>query len=268
MSVVLVFALFFFELFVISISFCNGSSDHMGCLESEREALLRFKQDLQDPSNRLASWNIGGDCCTWAGIVCDNVTGHIIELNLRNPFTYYHRSRYKANPRSMLVGKGPIPSWLYRLTHFEQLSVADRPSLASREDQDLLSNIRQRLSKCRTGAKSSQEISDIFDIFSGCVSKELEILVLQSSSISGHLTEQIGHFKNLDTLDLGNNSIVGLVPLSLNELSKLRILHLSDNKLNGTLSEIHFVNLTKLSVFSVNENNLTLKLSRLPNTNT
>ncbi|GAY52204.1 hypothetical protein CUMW_140110 [Citrus unshiu] len=381
MSVVLVFALFFFELFVISISFCNGSSDHMGCLESEREALLRFKQDLQDPSNRLASWNIGGDCCTWAGIVCDNVTGHIIELNLRNPFTYYHRSRYKANPRSMLVGKvnpslldlnhlsyldlsfndfqgvqiprfigsmrnlrylnlsdtqfvgmippplgnlsnlqsldlslnylyvenflwlsglsfleqldlcyvnlskafdwllvantlpslvelrlsncqlhhlppltisnfssltvldlsfsqfdnslipgwGPIPSWLYRLTHFEQLSVADRPR---------------------------------------CVSKELEILVLQSSSISGHLTEQIGHFKNLDTLDLGNNSIVGLVPLSLNELSKLRILHLSDNKLNGTLSEIHFVNLTKLSVFSVNENNLTLKLSRLPNTNT
>lgn len=113
-----------------------------------------------------------------------------------------------------------------------------------------------------SGAKLSQEISDIFDIFSGCVSKELEILVLQSSSISGHLTEQIGHFKNLDTLDLGNNSIVGLVPLSLNELSKLRILHLPDNKLNGTLFEIHFVNLTKLSVFLVGENTLTLKVRR------
>ncbi|ESR65445.1 hypothetical protein CICLE_v100104712mg, partial [Citrus x clementina] len=403
MSVVLVFALFLFELFVISISFCNGSSDHMGCLENEREALLRFKQDLQDPSNRLASWNVGGDCCAWAGIVCDNVTGHIIELNLRNPFTYYHRSRYKANPRSMLVGKvnpslldlnhlsylglsfndfqgvqiprfigsirnlrylnlsdtqfvrmippplgnlsnlksldlslnylyvenflwlsglsfleqldvcyvnlskasdwllvantlpslvelrlsncqlhhlppltisnfssltvldlffdqfdnslipgwGPIPSWLYRLTHFEQLRRIPR-SMAS------LCNLRTIY---LSGAKLSQEISDIFDIFSGCVSKELEILVLQSSSISGHLTEQIGHFKNLDTLDLGNNSIVGLVPLSLNELSKLRILHLPDNKLNGTLSEIHFVNLTKLSVSSVNENNLTLKVN-------
>ncbi|XP_024034280.1 receptor-like protein EIX1 [Citrus clementina] len=122
MSVVLVFALFLFELFVISISFCNGSSDHMGCLENEREALLRFKQDLQDPSNRLASWNVGGDCCAWAGIVCDNVTGHIIELNLRNPFTYYHRSRYKANPRSMLVGK--VNPSLLDLNHLSYLGLS------------------------------------------------------------------------------------------------------------------------------------------------
>lgn len=86
-------------------------------------------------------------------------------------------------------------------------------------------------------------------------------MVLQSSSISNHLTERIGHFKNLDTLDLGNNSIVGLVPLSLNELSNLRILHLHDNKLNGTLSRIHFINLTKFSVFFVIENNLILKVN-------
>ncbi|KDO50223.1 hypothetical protein CISIN_1g037249mg, partial [Citrus sinensis] len=142
---------------------------------------------------------------------------------------------------SLIPGWGPIPSWLYRLTHFEQLSVADRP---------------------RRIPRSMASLCNLRTIYlSGCVSKELEILVLQSSSISGHLTEQIGHFKNLDTLDLGNNSIVGLVPLSLNELSKLRILHLPDNKLNGTLFEIHFVNLTKLSVSSVNENNLTLKVN-------
>ncbi|GAY65332.1 hypothetical protein CUMW_240310 [Citrus unshiu] len=37
---------------------------------SEREALLRFKQDLKDPANRLALWS-DGNCCTWAGVVCN-----------------------------------------------------------------------------------------------------------------------------------------------------------------------------------------------------
>ncbi|XP_052289808.1 receptor-like protein EIX1 isoform X6 [Citrus sinensis] len=108
MSGVLVFAFLLFELLAIatvSVSFSNGSSYHVGCLESERRALLRFKQDLQDPSNRLASWIGYEDCCAWAGVVCDNVTGHIVELNLRNPFTYCDLSQSKANPRSMLVGK-------------------------------------------------------------------------------------------------------------------------------------------------------------------
>ncbi|XP_024953397.1 uncharacterized protein LOC102625061 isoform X3 [Citrus sinensis] len=109
MTGVLVSTLFLFQLLVIaaiSMSLCNGNSYHVGCLESEREVLLRFKQDLQDPSNRLASWIGDGDCCLWAGVICDNVTGHILELNLRNPFNYYVQpDQFEANPRSMLVGK-------------------------------------------------------------------------------------------------------------------------------------------------------------------
>lgn len=59
----------------------------MSCLESEREALLKFKQDLNDPSNRLVSWNISeGDCCKWAGVICHNTTGHVLQLLLGNPY--------------------------------------------------------------------------------------------------------------------------------------------------------------------------------------
>ncbi|KAK2639620.1 hypothetical protein Ddye_027415, partial [Dipteronia dyeriana] len=67
------------------------ASAYVDCIESEKQSLLRFKEDLTDPSNRLASWNDDGDCCTWAGVVCSNVTGHVLELhlgNLGNPDIY------------------------------------------------------------------------------------------------------------------------------------------------------------------------------------
>ncbi|XP_044474312.1 receptor-like protein EIX2 [Mangifera indica] len=84
-------ALFFLAIAIINHGFCNGST-HMGCIESERQALLRFKQDLIDSSNRLASWTAAdGYCCTWTGVICDNFTGHIIELHLG---TYDHRTKF------------------------------------------------------------------------------------------------------------------------------------------------------------------------------
>jgi hypothetical protein len=51
------------------------------CRKREREALLTFKQGITDPSNQLTSW-IGEECCMWEGIGCDNITGHVIRLNL------------------------------------------------------------------------------------------------------------------------------------------------------------------------------------------
>ncbi|KAL5778748.1 hypothetical protein ACOSQ2_009485 [Xanthoceras sorbifolium] len=92
MSSTTVVAILFFELLLIAttnFSFCYGrSTSVIGCIESERQALLSFKHGLKDPSNRLASWNDSsgdGDCCTWAGVHCDNLTGRVLELYLRNP---------------------------------------------------------------------------------------------------------------------------------------------------------------------------------------
>ncbi|XP_015381786.2 receptor-like protein EIX2 [Citrus sinensis] len=481
MSGVLVFALFLFEILAIatiSISFCNGSSYHGGCLESERGALLRLKRDLKDPSNRLASWTGSGDCCAWTGVVCDNMTGHVLHLDLRNPFNYSKESEYDAIRGTALVGKinpslldlkhlsyldlsfndfqgdqiprfvgsmgnlrylnfsgtriggmipqqlgnlsnlqfldlssnyllyvdnilwlsglsvlehldlrsvnlskafdwlmvanklpslvelrlsncqlqfsplatanfssltvldlshnqfdnsfipswvfglshllfldlgfnnfqGPIPgglqnltslkhlgldsnyfnssipNWLYRFIHLEYLSLRNN-KLQGTIDSEALGNLtsisrldlslntgpegripRSMASLCNLksinlrGVHLSQEISEILNIFSGCVSIELESLDLRSSSISGHLTDQLGQFKNLDNLDLANNSIVGPIPQSLGHLSNLRVLQIYNNKLNGTLSEIHFSNLTKLSWFRVGGNKLTLEV--------
>ena len=60
-------------------NFCTAHSDsEVRCIESERHALLNFRQDLLDPSNRLTSWASDVDCCDWVGVLCHNVTGHVL----------------------------------------------------------------------------------------------------------------------------------------------------------------------------------------------
>ena len=66
-------------------NFCTAHShSEVRCIESERLALLNFMQHLTDPSNRLASWASGVDCCDWVGVLCHNVTGHVLQLCLRS----------------------------------------------------------------------------------------------------------------------------------------------------------------------------------------
>ncbi|XP_075640053.1 receptor-like protein EIX1 [Castanea sativa] len=133
--------------------------------------------------------------------------------------------------------------------------------------------------------KWGQQIPEIFESLSGCVSNGLEILALYNVQLSGQLTDELGQFKNLVFLSLGNNSISGPIPWSIGNLSSLRSLHLEANQINGTLppsfghlskleslyiysnmlegvvSDIHFTNLTRLTLLYASKNRLTLKVS-------
>ncbi|XP_039158252.1 receptor-like protein EIX2 [Eucalyptus grandis] len=74
-------------LFVIqTLEFSHSKAlTNVSCIDAEREALLKFKQDLIDPSRRLGSWT-GESCCEWEGVECNEKTGHVSKLDLRNPF--------------------------------------------------------------------------------------------------------------------------------------------------------------------------------------
>ncbi|GKV15110.1 hypothetical protein SLEP1_g25911 [Rubroshorea leprosula] len=112
------------NLLPIMMSICNGNSIHAVCIESEKQALLKFKQGIVDRTNRLAFWVSNGDCCRWTGIVCDNMTGHVIELHLRtNPTWEVDYEVDEADERSMLGGK--ISPSLLHLKHLCYLDLSN-----------------------------------------------------------------------------------------------------------------------------------------------
>ncbi|KAL6202306.1 hypothetical protein ACLB2K_026014 [Fragaria x ananassa] len=82
-AVLLLRFLAFATIITINVGSCNGNLGVPACKESEKQALLMFKQDLEDPSNRFSSWVAQGlDCCSWTGVACDKLTGHIRRLHL------------------------------------------------------------------------------------------------------------------------------------------------------------------------------------------
>ncbi|XP_022891713.1 receptor-like protein 12 [Olea europaea var. sylvestris] len=59
--------------------------DVIRCIEKEKEALLKFNDELIDEYSPLSSWGnekYKKDCCKWTGVSCDYQTNHIVELDL------------------------------------------------------------------------------------------------------------------------------------------------------------------------------------------
>ncbi|GJW24328.1 leucine-rich repeat-containing protein [Tanacetum coccineum] len=54
--------------------------------DKERQALLDFKSQLQDPNDMFSTWRPEeeDDCCQWRGVGCSNRTGHVTSLDLPN----------------------------------------------------------------------------------------------------------------------------------------------------------------------------------------
>ncbi|KAJ0764585.1 putative leucine-rich repeat-containing, plant-type, leucine-rich repeat domain superfamily [Helianthus annuus] len=72
-----------------TLCFCNQNSNHAPCIATERLVLIQLKNNLIDHANRLSSW-VGNDCCSWSGVVCNNITGNVQEIHLRGPDDGFH----------------------------------------------------------------------------------------------------------------------------------------------------------------------------------
>ncbi|KAI9185439.1 hypothetical protein LWI28_007242 [Acer negundo] len=215
-------SLLFLELLAvatITVSFSNGST-YVGCHQSEREALLSFKHDLNDTSNRLSSW-VGdhGDCCKWDAVVCSNFTGNVLELHLGNPFNNYSSdAEYEVYERSQLRGK--ISSSLLDLKHLVYL--------------DLSYNDFEGVQIPR---------------FLGSMSN-LRYLNLTKSFFAGMIPHQLGNLSTLQYLDLSHDSFIYAESLSwLSGLSSLK--HLDMTYVSLTVASDWLLEINKLSSLTV-----------------
>ena len=107
---------FFYLLsFLLMFHVISFSSVQPLCHDHERSNLLQFKESFVinqsasfDPSAypKVASWTLEGNCCSWDGVECDEVTGHVIGLDLNS---------------SCLYGSIDSNSSLFHLVHLQRL---------------------------------------------------------------------------------------------------------------------------------------------------
>ncbi|XP_078152604.1 uncharacterized protein LOC144547786 [Carex rostrata] len=226
------------------------------CIEHERDALLEFKAGVNDKSSRLASWR-GEKCCNWAGIRCNNRTSRVVKLNLRNT---------NMEP---IYYEGTFDYWNYHPGLTGKIS----PSLLFLSDLKHLDLSFNNFS----GNKFPEFISAF---------RNLKYLNLSNTGLSGMIHPQLGNLSKLLYFDLGQDyyfsDFIWSVDIwwlsnmrslkyidmsgvdfnnsnnwvqSLNKLSSLEVLVLSDNNLTQIPNTLILVNFTSLRVLHLSDQN-------------
>ncbi|XP_062027179.1 receptor-like protein EIX2 isoform X2 [Rosa rugosa] len=241
-----------------------GSSNNIMCLESERHALLRFKQGLVDDSNALASWKSEKDCCKWRGIECNNQTGHVTNLDFSfnyDPYLYSAEVPLSGEISPSLLelqylnyldlsyidfGENMIPKFIGSLSQLKELKLADANYRSPVPPQ--LGN----LSNLHTLDLSYNDFEGMMiPKFIGSMS-QLKELKLADANFSGPVPPQLRNLSNLHTLDLSFNDFEGMmIPKFIGSMSQLKELKLAYANFSGpvppqlrNLSNLHTLDLS------------------------
>ncbi|KAH0706955.1 hypothetical protein KY289_012031 [Solanum tuberosum] len=210
------FFFYSFLCFVLLISECFSSSfDHHLCSPTEASALLQFKQSFEisdyslcdeDCFPKTKSWNESRDCCSWDGVTCDLLNGHVIGLDLSC---------------SQLFGTFHPNSSLFQLHHLHTLNLAYNDFNYSSIPHNIgrLTNLRHlNLSHSPFDGKIPTEISYLSNLVS------LDLSDSYGLQLDERTFETMLHnFTNLELLSLGG--ITSPIPVSIHPNSSLFQLH-------------------------------------------
>lgn len=248
------YVLIIFTLFHHSLSTENKSD--IQCNRYEKTALLEFKIDLVDDTNRLISWNSSNDdCCKWYGITCNNQTGHVTEIRLRGPddmadFDTQEASIQKLggtlNPSLINLssleyldlscndfGGNPIPSYIGSLQNLTYLNLSE--SRFSGEIPSQLGNL------------SLLRVLSVRNLYSG---DQYMQHVKSLQWLSG-----LTLLRHLDMSGIQLNEVFDWSQVIRNLLPSLVELHLSYCRLPPITPSLTRVNLSSLTIVDLSNNN-------------
>ncbi|PAN29860.1 hypothetical protein PAHAL_5G255000 [Panicum hallii] len=272
-------AIFVFVLFVTqalsSLPVHGRAISGGGCVASERDALLGFKESLLDPAGRLSSWR-GEDCCQWKGVRCRDRIGHVVRLDLSLSNLRYLDLSDAGFSGSVPPQLGNLSrlqylnlsgyydlkvsglSWLRHLSSLESLDMGGVDlSLAGDWVRmvNMLPNLKIiSLIECGLNSTVSAlphlnlthlEVLDLSrNPFYSLLQHNwfwkvttLKELRLSACDWFGPIPNELGNMSSLEVLYLDINELSGIMPMTLKNLCNLQLLTLSFNDIKGDMLE-------------------------------
>ncbi|KAL6493057.1 hypothetical protein OROGR_032816 [Orobanche gracilis] len=229
MSITAISILFSTALFATLTATLTGAG-----LDSEIQALLSFKQNLDDPRGAMDGWiaSTPSAPCDWPGILCD--AGRVRELRLSRLQLGGRLSERLGNLRQLrrlslhsnnLSGSVPLAlseCSLLRAVFLQYNSLAGEISPA------FFSNLT-----------NLQVLNLAHNLISGEISADIpasmRILDLSSNSLSGRIPGKFSAAHQLQLINLSFNRFFGEIPATVGALQQLQYLWLDGNELYGTI---------------------------------
>ncbi|XP_047257685.1 receptor-like protein Cf-9 [Capsicum annuum] len=245
----------------ISVRFCFcllpfSSSIPHPCRKDQSISLLKFKQTLtidhltayncncQKPYTKMSSWNMSRDCCSWVGVIHDEMTGHVVELDL-------HCSQH--------FGVINSNSSLFQLSHLKKLDLSYNyfygSHISAKFDRKIPSEISHlfKLQSVRHLSTAHYTLSFKAHDFKLLPQDLNHLRELHLYEVNISSTSPLNFSSHLTTLTLGGTGLYGIIPESY--LTSQQYLSLTDRSLRGPIPE-SLSNLTSIESLFLSQNSL------------